>query len=81
MFWLHASHDPAMVMASVVSDFGWTGTPKGELLPRTVLQNLATLDALGCVGRGFSPPFGWFIEISAGPALPALILFTKKGLH
>jgi hypothetical protein len=49
MYWLHLSPDPAAVMAAVVSDYGWTGTAKGELLTWRILENLAILETLGCL--------------------------------
>ena len=49
MYWLHASPDPAAVMAAVVADYGWTDTPKGELLAERILGNLAILESLGCL--------------------------------
>lgn len=49
MYWLNASGDPATVMAGVVADIGWSGTPKGALLVARTLANLEALDRFGCL--------------------------------
>lgn len=49
MYWLYSSPDPAAVIAQVSLDYGWSGTPKGELLEKQILRNLAALEALGCL--------------------------------